>query len=47
MDEPEIDPTKLNEPGASGYNDAVDETIYLSPISSTSVSRLDEDEKLH
>ena len=34
--DPEIDPTKLNEGGASGGDDVGDDTLYLSPITSTS-----------
>ena len=42
--DPELDPTKLNEPGATGGGDEGDDTIYLSPIATkTSTTRVDPD----
>ena len=42
--DPELDPTKLNEPGAAGGDDG-DETLYLSPITKTSTTYEDPDDE--
>ena len=42
--DPELDPTKLNEPGAGGGDDG-DETLYLSPITKTSTTYEDPDDE--